>query len=54
MHTGPRAICILMAFLATVTELVSSALGQMQAEPANFYGATASEVGGSQEVELYR
>ena len=50
MPTGSRAICILMAFLATVAELVSSALGQVHAKPSNFSEATANEVGGSPAV----
>ncbi len=44
MHSGSRAICLLMAVLAAMTELVCAAFGQEQAQPAALSDATATEV----------
>jgi hypothetical protein len=45
MHPGSRAIFFLMALLAMVAELVSSAFGQVQAKPADLSDASVTEVG---------
>ena len=43
MHAGSRAICLIMAVLAAVTELIATAFGHVQVKPASL--ATVSEVG---------
>jgi hypothetical protein len=43
MHPGARAICLLMALLAAVTELVSTAFGQVEAKPSALPNATVNE-----------
>ncbi len=45
MHPGSRAICLIMAVLAAVTELVSAVLGHVQAKPVVLAESTVNEVG---------
>ncbi len=52
MHAGSRAIYLIMAVLAAVTELVSTALGHVQLKPAPLAEAAVSEVGSQSAVML--
>jgi hypothetical protein len=44
MQTGSRALCFLMALVAVVTELVSTAFGHAEAKPVALSDATVKEV----------
>ena len=48
MHAASRAICLIMAVLAAVTELVATALGHVQIKPTPL--ATVSEIGSQPAV----
>jgi hypothetical protein len=52
MHAGARAICLLMALLAALTELVSAAFGQEQAQPAALPNMPVNEVAAEQAAPV--
>lgn len=45
MHTGSRAIYLLMAVMAALTELIAAAFSPAQAKPADLSDAVVNEAG---------